>query len=34
MSGGTTTPLFVDTSVFFAHFVENAPRHDTDDTPV
>ncbi|MFB6183647.1 MAG: type II toxin-antitoxin system VapC family toxin [Haloarculaceae archaeon] len=27
MSGSGTTPLFVDTGAFFAHFVENAPRH-------
>jgi predicted nucleic acid-binding protein len=29
VSAGAATPLFVDTSAFFAHFVENAPRHDT-----
>jgi len=28
MSGPGTTPLFVDTGAFFAHFVENSPRHD------
>ena len=28
MSGPKTTPLFVDTGAFFAHFVENSPRHD------
>jgi len=28
MSGPTTEPLFVDTGAFFAHVVENAPRHD------
>jgi len=28
MSGPGTTPLFVDTGAFFAHFVENAPRHE------
>lgn len=27
MSGPGTTPLFVDTGAFFAHFVENSPRH-------
>ena len=28
MSGPGTTPLVVDTGAFFAHFVENSPRHD------
>lgn len=28
MSGPGATPLFVDTSAFYARFVENAPRHD------
>jgi len=28
MSGPGTPPLFVDTGAFFAHFVENSPRHD------
>ena len=28
MSGPGVTPLFVDTGAFFAHFVENSPRHD------
>lgn len=28
MSGPGTTPLFVDTGAFFAHFVEDASRHD------
>jgi len=28
MSGPTTAPLFVDTGAFFAHVVENSPRHD------
>ena len=28
MSGPGTTPLFVDTGAFFAHFVENSPRHE------
>ena len=28
MSGGASTPLFVDTGAFFAHFVADAPRHD------
>ena len=28
MSGPGTTPLFVDTGAFFAHFVGNAPRHE------
>jgi predicted nucleic acid-binding protein len=28
MSGPGTTALFVDTGAFYAHFVENAPRHD------
>ncbi|TMT86981.1 PIN domain-containing protein [Haloterrigena sp. H1] len=27
MSGPGTTPLFVDTGAFFAHFVETSPRH-------
>jgi predicted nucleic acid-binding protein len=28
MSGPGTTPLFVDTGAFFAHFVENSPHHE------
>ncbi|UIP00281.1 PIN domain-containing protein [Halobaculum sp. CBA1158] len=28
MSGPGPTPLFVDTGAFFAHFVENSPRHE------
>lgn len=28
MSGPGTEPLFIDTSALYAHFVENAPRHD------
>ena len=28
MSGPGTTPLFIDTSAFFAYLVENSPRHD------
>lgn len=28
MTGPGTTPLFVDTGAFFAHFVEDASRHD------
>lgn len=28
MRGPGTTPLFVDTGAFFAHVVENSPRHD------
>lgn len=28
MSGPGTTPLFVDTGAFFAHVVQNSPRHD------
>lgn len=28
MSGPGATPLFIDTSAFYARFVENAPRHD------
>ncbi|QLH77042.1 type II toxin-antitoxin system VapC family toxin [Halosimplex rubrum] len=27
MTPRSATPLFVDTSAFYAHFVENAPRH-------
>ncbi|ELY53623.1 type II toxin-antitoxin system VapC family toxin [Natronolimnohabitans innermongolicus] len=28
MSGPGTTPLFVDTGAFFAHFVDTSPRHE------
>lgn len=28
MSGQRATPIFVDTSAFYAYFVDNAPRHD------
>lgn len=28
MSGPGSTPLFVDTGAFFAHFVENSTRHE------
>ncbi|ELY39712.1 type II toxin-antitoxin system VapC family toxin [Natronorubrum tibetense] len=28
MSGPGTTPLFVDTGAFFAHFVRDSPRHE------
>jgi len=29
MSRRSATPLFVDTSAFYARFVDNTPRHDT-----